>query len=71
MTLPIKPLIDKFDKPLYLFQATVGTRMSRVKKCFDIGLDVELADKMAIKCGYHPSEVWGIDAWLEALEGAE
>lgn len=68
MGLPLTTIIEKFGKPLYLFQIQVGSRHTVIRRAFVEGLDVTLADRYAVRCGYHPVEVWGYEEWLKALE---
>lgn len=71
MGLPLTTIIEKYGKPLYLFQIQVGSRHTVIRKAFVTGLNVALADRYAIKCGYHPIEVWGYEEWIKALESEQ
>ena len=68
MPLPLSKIIEKYGEPLYLFQIKVGSRHTVIRRAKVEGLNVELADRYAVKCGFHPVEVWGFNEWLEALE---
>jgi hypothetical protein len=65
MKFPLETLVEKYNRPWREFRETVGSRHTVLKKAKEQGLTAEQADKYAIRCGFHPIEVWGFKAWIE------
>jgi hypothetical protein len=66
--LPIEPLFKAYGRPWREFRLVVGARHSTLMGYKESGMPLDVADKYAVKCGYHPVEIWGYDTWLKALE---
>lgn len=65
MRFPIEPLIKAYNRPYREFREKVGARHTVLKRAKEQGLTIEQADKYAIKCGFHPIEIWGFDNWIK------
>lgn len=65
--LPLQPLIDRYGGTYRDFRATVKASSAVLTRAKSDGLSVELADRYAKRCDLHPIEIWGVDAWLQAL----
>ena len=64
--LPLQPLFEK-AKPesVRAFLRATGLNHIRFKKAEANGMDLWTADRCAVRCGFHPAEVW--PNWVEVL----
>jgi hypothetical protein len=65
MRFPIEPLVEKYNRPWREFREVVRARHTVLKRAKLEGLTYEQADAYAIRCGFHPIEIWGYENWIE------
>lgn len=46
------------------FRSACKLSSSALKKYQHKGLNWKLADRYAVRCNFHPIEIWGIEEWL-------
>lgn len=64
--LPLQPLLEKTKpKSLRAFRSATGLNGVRYNTALKEGMDLWTADRCAVRCGFHPAEVW--PNWLEVL----
>jgi hypothetical protein len=66
MTLPVAPLVEALPKQ----HRGTPARFLRVgghrwTEYVESGLTIEQADRLAVRAGMHPSEVWGDAIWAD------
>lgn len=66
--LTAKPIFKASKLSFRKFRDTVGTNTKTLNKALDNEITIRLADSWCNKLDLHPSEVYGITVWLEALE---
>lgn len=69
MKLPFDPLYALYNYNIYTMREKLKIGYPRLNKLIKNGLTIDEADEFAIKCDYHPAEIWGIETWIKALGG--
>ena len=65
MTYDLEPLRRAHGGSWRAFRETVRTDTPTLRRVEEHGLSEAQADAFAIRCGFHPAEIWGI-AWLSS-----
>lgn len=63
--LPLEPLMQAHGGSWRSFREKTRTNTQRLQTAAEEGLTFEQADRLAVRLGVHPLEVWG-DAWLSS-----
>lgn len=67
----IHTLFTAYGRPWREFREVVGARHTVLNRYKDTGLPLDVADKYAVRCDFHPVEVWGYQPWIDGLLGAK
>lgn len=69
--LPIQPLLDHIGGRQEDQAEVLGIDKRKMNRYKKTGITIYRADELAVKVLHmHPVEVWGFEAWLEAVVGA-
>lgn len=71
MPLPLDPLIRHSGLSRRAFRDRVRTYSKTLASAETGGLTVELADLWSTRLDFHPVEIYGLDAWLQAIAEEE
>lgn len=64
-TVPLEPLLaaTNAETPAHLARL-VGVHTGNMTRVVNRGLSLDQADRWAVVCGFHPTEVWGDAFWV-------
>lgn len=65
---PLQPLLDAAEITQGMLARRTNTSGHEITIAAQHGLTVTQADRLAIRCGFHPAEVYGDLWWQHTLE---